>query len=398
MYGLATIPLADGRVFTVGVGPQSRLVAPSRVARFLAGTGGEPEPPYRLTVSPVEPGGPPPSTRATWQRSGWTIRGQRVVELPGGRRHVHAQVDLGGLSPVLQRGLLLLVLDFGVLAALWLVVDVVGGRLVPNLRATYPRALRSLRARLTVSLAAFFVVPTVALAVWSYERQADEFLRSRELLITRTLRDASSALEDLSLDRALALREVAQNVDAELVLSTDGVQRASSAPVLGDLGLLDWLVPPEAFTRLVYGDHLELTLPQENTPQPVLVGYAVLGGTSDILSSPQLLSDEALGVREEELGVAVMVAALLGIMAAIVLSGLAARALARPLGRLAQAALVAGAGERPAPADGTMPSELEPVYRSIEQAAVDVEKGRRRSACWPGARWRAKSRTRSRIR
>ncbi len=375
VYGLATIPLADGRVLTVGVGPQSRLVVPSRVARFLSGAGGETEPPYRLSVSPVEAGGQLPSPHPSWRRDGWTIRGERVVGLPGGRRHVHAQVDLGGLSPLLQRGLLVLVLDFGVLVALWLVVDLVGGRLVPNIRAALPRSLHSLRARLTLSLAAFFVVPTVALAVWSYERQGEEFLRSRELLITRTLRDASSALEDLSLDRALALRQVAENVDAELVLTTGGVQRTSSAPVLSDLGLMDWLVPPAAFTRLVYGDYLELTLRQETTPQPVLVGYTALGGTSDILLSPQLLTDEALGSREEDLGVAVMVAAVVGIVAAIVLSGLAARALARPLAHLAQAALAAGTGERPVPPGGPMPSELEPVYRSIEQAAADVERG-----------------------
>jgi signal transduction histidine kinase len=375
IYGLATIPLSDGHVLAVGVGPQSRLVAPSRVERFLAGPGTEAEPPYRLSVSPVEAEGAPATTRASWQRDGWTIRGERVVAMPGGRRHVHAQVDLGGLSPLLQRGLLVLVLDFGVLAILWLILDLLGGRLVPNLRAAYPRRVHSLRARLTVSLAAFFVVPTVALAVWSYERQGDEFLRSRELLITRTLRDASSALEDLSASRDLALREVAQNVDAELVFTAGGVQRASSSPVLSDLGLVDWLVPPAAYTRLAYGDYLELTLRQATSPQPVLVGYTVLGGTSDILVSPQLLSDEALGARQEDLGVAVMVAAVLGIVAAIVLSGLAAHALARPLGQLAHAALAAGTGERPVPPRGPMPSELEPVYRAIEQAAADVERG-----------------------
>jgi len=364
-------------VVAVGVGPQSRLLAPSRVEGFLAGPGAEAEPPYRLSVSPVEAEGAPATARVTWTRDGWTIRGERVVAMPGGRRHVHAQVDLGGLSPLLQRGLLVLVLDFGVLAVLWLILDLLAGRLAPNLRAAFPRSVHSLRARLTVSLAAFLVVPTVALAVWSYERQGDEFLRSRELLITRTLRDASAALEDLSADRDSALREVAENVDAELVLTSGGTRLASSSPVLSDLGLVDWLVPPQAYTRLVYGDYLELTLRQATSPQPVLVGYTILGGggTTDVLASPQLLSDEALGARQEDLGVAVMVAAVIGIVAAIVLSGLAARALARPLGQLAHAALAAGTGERPVPPRGPMPSELEPVYRAIEQAAADVERG-----------------------
>ena len=35
-------------------------------------------------------------------------------------------------------------------------------------------------------------IETVALAAWSYERQEDEFLRSRELLMSRTLRDAGA--------------------------------------------------------------------------------------------------------------------------------------------------------------------------------------------------------------
>jgi signal transduction histidine kinase len=379
VYGLATMPLGDGRVLTVTVGPQTELVTPTRVARLLAGAGAEPASPYRLTLSPREPAGPAPGARATWVRSGWTIRGQRVLELPGGPRHVHAQVDLGGLSSLLQQGLLLLVLDFGVLAALWLVVELVSGRLVPNLRAWVPRVRRSLRARLTVSLAAFFVVPTVALAAWSYARQEDEFLRSRELLMSRTLRDAGAALEDATGDTAAALGDVAQNVDAELVLSQGGRLVASSAPVLSDLGLVDWLLPPRVFMRLTLGDYLELTSREEDTPQPVLVGYRLLAPAGEsqasVLSSPQLLSDEALGAREEELGIAVLVAAVLGIVAAVFLSGLAARALALPLRHLADAALAAGTGARPAPAGRAMPSELESVYRAIEQAAADVEKG-----------------------
>ena len=378
LYGLATIPLADGRVVAVAAGPKSGLVVPSRAARFLAGAGEEPEPPYRLTLSPLESGSD--LAHATWERSGWTIRGERVLELPGGHRHVHAQVELGGLSALLQRGLLLLVLDFGVLAALWLVVDVVGGRFGPNVARWMPRALRSLRARLTVSLAAFFVLPTVALALWSYSRQGDEFRRSRELLIGRTLQDAAAALEGDTVADARQLGDVAQRVDAELVLSRGGMLETSSAPVLADVGLVDWLVPAEPFSRLALGDYLEVTREQDDTPQPVLVGYHLLqksasAGQTSILASPQLLSDPALSGREEDLGIAVLVATVLGVVAALVLSGLAARALARPIGHLTRAALRAGSGEHPSPVAGTMPSELEPVYRAIEQTAADVERG-----------------------
>ncbi len=378
VFGLATIPLSDGRVVAVAVGPQTSLVSPSRVARFLSGSPDEPVPPYRLTISPLEPRAPP-AQGISWERAGWTLRGERVVAFPGGHRHVHAQVDLGGLSDLLQRGLLLLVLDFGVLAVLWLVVDVAGGRFVPNLRAWLPQAMRSLRARLTVSLAAFFVLPTMAFALWSYGRQGDEFRRSRELLIARTLQDAGTALELDSVNPVLSLGDDAQRVDAELALSQGGVLQASSAPVLEDLGLQDWLLPPTVYTRLRYGDYIELTQQLANAPQPVLVGYRMLrsaeAAPASVLSSLQLLSDPTLAVREEDVSIAVLVAAVLGIIAALVLSGLAARALARPLRNLARAALAAGAGERPAPAAAALPSELEPVYRAIEEAAADVERG-----------------------
>lgn len=388
VYGLATIPLSDGRVVAVGVGPQSVLVAPTRVGSFLAAVGGEAggvgggaepaAPPYRLTLAPPEPRGPPPASEASWTRVGWTIRGERAVRLPGGARHVHGQVDLGNLSDLLQRGLLLLVLDVGVLAGLWLLVDVLGGRFVADLRAWWP-TMRSLRSRLTVVLAAFFVLPTVGFALWSYGTQGDQFRRSRELLIDRTLQDAGAALEPDSTGLALGLGDVAQRVGAELVLSRGGVLRASSAPVLADLGLVDWLLPPSVYTRLVYGDYIELTDELADAPQPVMVGYRLLQSSdlrrASVLSSLQLLRDRTLTGREADLSIAVLVAAVLGIVAALFLSGAAARALARPLGDLAHAALVAGSGERPAPAAATLPSELEPVYRAIEQAAADVERG-----------------------
>jgi signal transduction histidine kinase len=220
----------------------------------------------------------------------------------------------------------------------------------------------------------------VALALWSYSRQGDEFRRSRELLIGRTLQDAAAVLEGDTIADAKEIADVSQRVDAELVLSRGGALEASSAPVLADLGLTDWLVPAEPFARLALGDYLEVTREQDETPQPVLVGYHLLLKSAEqaqtsILASPQLLSDPALSGREEDLGIAVLVAAVLGIVAAIVLSGLAARALALPIGHLTRAALRAGSGEHPSPVAGTMPSELEPVYRAIEQTAADVERG-----------------------
>jgi signal transduction histidine kinase len=379
LHGIAAIPLADGTVLTVAVGPRSRLVAPSRLARFLSGDVGDADPPYDVELTPPQHSRATPTVRMAWRRAGWDVLGERVLDLPGGARHAHAVVDLRGASPLLQRGALVLVLDVGILIALWLLVELVDGRAIPAFRAWWPRQRRSLRARLTVSLALFFVLPTLAFAAWSVGRLGEEFRSARELLLQRTLRDAAAALA-AEPEPAAAVSATARRVDAELTLLRGGVLMATSAPVLADLGLTDRLVPADVFTRLAYGDELELSVAQAASPVPTLVGYRLLERAephaAGILAAPELLGDVTLRRREADLGITVLVASVVGILAALVLSGLAARALAEPLQRLREDALAVGAGGTPeAPPEG-MPVELEPVRAAIVQAAADVEAGR----------------------
>jgi signal transduction histidine kinase len=381
VHSVAGVPLEDGSVLTVVVGPLTRLAPATRVSRLLAGAPPELDPPYSLVLSPPTPG-VAPSERARWRRDGWTVRGDRVLDLPGGARHVHAAIELGGPSPVLQRGVLALALDLAILVALWLLVELADGRSLPAFRQMAPRAYRSLRFRLTVSLAVFFVLPTLVFAVWSYGRLGEEFRSARALLLRRTLRDAGAVLRDTE-PAAGAIAEAARRVDAELVLSSGGVLVAASAPAMADLGLADHLVSAEVYPRLVYGDELEAEAIDEEAPLPVLVGYRLLArdpaepNAARILAAPDILSDQTLRRREGDLGIAVMVATLAGLIAALVLSGVAARALAQPVQRLREAALKVGAGERPPPETEVMPVELEPVHAAIRQAAEDIEAAQR---------------------
>ena len=377
---VAAVPLADGRVLTLVVGPRTRLVPPTRIGRFLAG-GREAEPPYRIAISPPEPAPTSPPARVRWRRAGWSLRGERLLMLPGGARHVRVQVDLRGPTAVLQRGLLVLLFDVAALALLWLGIEAAGGRLVPAVRARWPRASRSLRLRLTLGLALFFVVPAVAAAAWSWSRLGDEFRRTRESLLRQTLRDAGGVLGPDVRDPGAALATLARRVDADLTLLQDGRLVAVSATVLSDLGLVDLFVPPAAYRRLAFGDDLDVTLRQEASLGDVLAGYRVVRGGAAanpvILGAVELVSDAARARREQDLGIATLVAAALGLLAAIVLSGIAARALAEPIRQLRAAALAVGAGEGPGVRPEHLPGELDPVYGALQQAAADVERAQR---------------------
>jgi signal transduction histidine kinase len=381
LHGIAAIPVGTSGVVTVAVGPRSRLVPPSRLALFLLLAARDPDPPFDVALAPPGPTASAADSAVLWERDGWALRGERSIVLPEGLRHVHAIVDLRSPSALLQRGLLTLALDVALFVALWLAVEGLAGRAGPALRQWWPAARRSLRARLTVSLALFFVIPTLAFAAWSFGRLEDEFQSARVLLLQRSLRDAAAILARDTARADSALSAAARQLDAELLLSRGGVLVASSAPVLQDLGLVDWLVPGSVYARLAYGDEAEMTWLQEAVPAPTVVGYRLLDrgepGEADLLATPEFLSDRALRRGEGDLGIAVLVASLLGCLAALVLSGVAARALAEPLQRLRRDALAVATGEPPAAERGRLPIELEPIHGALSQAAADVEAGQR---------------------
>jgi signal transduction histidine kinase len=386
LHGVAAIPLGASRALTIVIGPPSRLIAPTRQARLVYGAGNEPEPPYEIALAPPGGAAPAPSAPVVWTRTGWTIRGERRIALPGGARHVHAQIDLRDPAALLQRGVLVLGLDVAVLVVLWLLVEIATGRAGPALARWWERSRRSLRLRLSVTLALFFIVPALAFSVWTQGRFEEQFRSARELLLQRTLRDAAAVV---SADTAAAgaapadgaVGRTAERVDAELFLTRGGVLAASSAPVLGDLGLADALVPSDVYRRLVLGDEIELTTWQAAAPAPVLVGYRLLAragpGGPAILAAPDVAGDRALRRREADLGIALLVGVLAGALAAVVLSGVAARALALPLQRLRGAALAVGSGAPPALTSADVPVELEPIRSALAQAAADVEAGQR---------------------
>src|SRR5437667_12187421 len=138
VHYILVAPLANGTVLTVGVGPRTRLLPPNRVARFLRGDPGV-QPPYTILLSPTS------HTLATgnavaWRREGWTARGERQIDLPGGGRHGHLAVALGGPWALLVRGILVVGLDVALLGGVWLLGLVVAD----GWRARLPRLVTTL--------------------------------------------------------------------------------------------------------------------------------------------------------------------------------------------------------------------------------------------------------------
>ncbi|HEY6099150.1 MAG TPA: hypothetical protein VIW03_06955, partial [Anaeromyxobacter sp.] len=379
VHYILVAPLRNGTVLTVAVGPRTRLLPPNRVARFLRGDPGV-EPPYTITLSlPSQAsviGG-----AVEWRREGWTVRGERAVDLPGGVRHVHLRVALGGPWSLLVRGILVVGFDVALLAGVWLFGLVVAEGSRARMPALVTALRTSYRAQLTSVLVAFFVLPVLGFAAWSFARLADEARRSGDLLIRQTLRDAAGGAETVAEDRPEAigqsLAELSRRLDAELWLYRSGVLVATSSPVMAELGLVDPLLAPAAY-RVTLEDELELTTDERTAGRPTRVGYRVVAagppGEQAVLAAPQLLDDERVRRQQEDLALALVLGTVVGLFAAVYLAGLAARRLAKPVAALRAAALAVGRGSEPPAFPSGTPREFEPVLSAFDRMVTDVRR------------------------
>ena len=374
-YVLA-VPYADGSVVTVGVGPRSRAFPPVRVARFLRGE--------RVLSAPYEISLSEPFARSlpdspSWRREGWVARSERSLDSPSGTRHVHLRVDLGTPTQLLVRGVLVVLVDVALVGLLWLAGYGLAGPVrlaVPGLGRAWAR---SYRGQLTVVLSVFFVAPTVGFAAWSIVRVQAEADSGAQLLTRQTLRDAAVATRDLGSDLggpgADGLRDLGGRFGADLLVYESGMLVATSTPVLQQLGLVDPYLPPNAYRHLLIEDDLEVALEAVIGGRSTQVGYRNIGmwrGRPLVLGSPRLVDDAELLARRQDLALTLTLATLGGLAAAAWLAALAARALAKPVHALREAAVSIGQGRPAPPRDPSVPAEFVPVVEGLERMAQDV--------------------------
>ncbi|MBA3345352.1 MAG: hypothetical protein H0T44_08640, partial [Gemmatimonadales bacterium] len=392
IHYIMTVRVTPEQVLTAAVGPRSELVLPGRIGRLLDPSG-QSSPLYRLTLSP--PADPTAATfpEPRWEREGWVVRNEYPLALPGGVRMVHAAVDLRGPVPLFVRGVLVVLLDAALLGLLWFLAEVVTGARLP--RPRWRSLARSFRIRLAATLAAFFILPAVGFAAWSFSRLAEEVERSRDILITQTLRDAvisaGGSLRTGGPAINERLSELSRRVDADLAVYEGGRLAGTSTQVLEDLGVMTQLLDPVAFEALALEGELEVTLDGSIPRLAERVGYRVVQpgspSTIGVLATPQLADGSLLAVRQLDLALVLLLATLAGVTAALVGAGRASRWLSRPVAELRRSALALGKGQPMPTHSENPPLEFEPVFGAFERMAADIrssqsalEAARRRTA------------------
>ena len=365
-YGVrvVAVPMRGGAL-TIMLAPRTRLIGSDAYARWYGLNPGESiEPPYTVQVF----GDPlPPRETIRWRRLGSELHGDWPVRGPDGPARAHVEVDLRALDSLIPRGGLLLLIDLAAVGLVWLLAATADGRIGRWLRLRR-RRVRSYRTRLSLALFLFFLVPAAAFAVWSWKQLVNDAQQSRQLLVTETIRAVTG-------DRRQPdwLRRESARLDTKLLLYDAGVLVDASDSLFAELSPLGSLLRPEVNEVLV-ADEVSTTWSEPLVGATGMMGYRVMPGSrgSVVLAAPARVDDVQLDRRRRDLGVLVLFATAVGAVAALWLSAVAARQLARPIGVLRTAARAVARGERELPFEGEATNEFLPVFRAFEAMAEDL--------------------------
>jgi len=371
----AIVTPTDSGAVSIVVAPKSRLIPMDPFARLM-GIEAPPEtdPPYAIQLAPTPASRAPASTRATWRRRGNELRGDWNAPAGEGPARVQAEVELRPMAVLVPRGTLIVLLDLAIVALLWLTSVAADGVAARWIAARRRRWARSYRIRLTLALFAFFMVPAIAFAVWSYQQLSTDAARARELLVRETLRavtPSDSAADWLGRD--------SYRLGTPLFLYRDGRLESASDTLLHEIAPAGrWLPPDVARAMLVHGEVTAQRM-QRVGDSRTLFGYRaaeLASGEPAVLSAPARADELALGRRARDLGILVLFATAIGALAALGLSGIAARQLARPIGSLRKAALALAGGEREPRLEGEPTAEFQPVFAAFRRMMADLNASR----------------------
>ncbi|MES3033661.1 MAG: ATP-binding protein [Gemmatimonadota bacterium] len=375
VYQVLAVPFSDSTVTTVIVEPRARTAAAAPAVAALLGytppTSGAP--PYRFELGEVQ-ADRKLDDGMRWTRERGVFDGSRVVPTVLGPLQAHARIEVATGWSLIQRGSLLVAADLALLFALAAAAGLTRAGTWRWWRMRRRSWRGSYRLRLTVVLLLFFVVPLSVLTVWSFQRLRIDDAEKRELLVREFLRAVDRSGERPELEQA------SRRIGVPLLGYSVGRLVDVSDELFGALAPVGLFLPPDVALALAPGGSLTATSTVSVAGTNVLLSYLSTRGARGeriVVGAPAVLEEETFDQRREALVILLLFGALSGVLAALWLSGLAARQFARPIGALRDAAVAVAAGERAPHLDEAPPSEFVPVFNAFRSMADDLRESAR---------------------
>ncbi|MEP6904662.1 MAG: ATP-binding protein [Gemmatimonadales bacterium] len=318
---------ADNGVTTVVVSPRTQLIPPEPFVSLLGfAPPARTDPPYTLTISDIAPSVAAQSI--LWSRIGSGLHGDAFIQTSRGVARVHAEVDLRSYAALGERTVLIVILDAAIAGLLWALGAMAEGAFARWLRARGGKWVRSYHGRLTLALLAFFVIPALAFAFWSYQRLRTDDRDVRDLLVRETLEAVVGRTDSSNLEA------VPRPYNRPLFLYSGGLLSVTSDALLDDLAPAGRALPPPVYVNLAEHGELNASWQQYVGATRVLFGYRAASGPRQeryVVAAPARSDELTLDRRRRDLAILVLFATVMGAFAALWLSRIAARRLARDL-------------------------------------------------------------------
>jgi len=326
---LAAVAHPSGGATSVMVLPRTRLLNRNPYAALLGmapPSGGDP--PYDVALTDVTPAVNADTVRLRWHRMGDELHGDRLISTSAGTMRAHVEIDLRSVWARAERGSLVLLFDLLLAGLFWLLGTSAEKGFVRWMRVRAARWIYTYHARLTLALFAFFVIPAIAFAVWSYQRLRSDDVQTREVLVRETLNAVTAGNEYQQLPGA------ARRFDTPLFLYSNGLLDRTSDSLLDVLAPTGRPLPPPVELSLAGGGELSALWEAKLGSSKMLFGFSAGVGPEQqryVLAAPARSDDIVLDRRRRDLGMLVLFATAVGALAALWLSGIAAKRLARDL-------------------------------------------------------------------
>jgi signal transduction histidine kinase len=317
-------------ITTAVAAPRTQLVSPDPFVSLLGfSLPVRTDPPYSLTISDVAPSARLRTDSIDWRRIGNEMHGDRLIQTSRGMVRAHAEVDLRSIAARGERLVLIVILNVAIAGFLWALGAIAEGGFLRWVRARAGKWIRSYRGRLTLALSAFFAIPALAFSVWSYQRLRNDDRDVRELLVRETLDAVVS-----SADSGNAVGSVPRPYNTPLFLYSGGLLTAASDSLLDVLSPAGRALPVRVHLEIASRGELNASWQHDIGRSQVLFGYRAAAGPERqhyVVSAPARSDELAIDRRRRDLTILVLFATVLGALAAIWLSGVAAKRLARDL-------------------------------------------------------------------
>lgn len=371
VHHLLSVPLGGGRFLTGAIPPRRTIDAPPGLGPLFAsvGAGGGQE--FLTLVRTVDQDVPAEGGPVAWTRNDEGWRGEGLARFPDGPYSVFYTLSIPNLQVMLARATLVLALNLGAFAALWLVsVGILGMRLPGPLdwRGLY----HSFRARVTWTLFGFFILSSVLFGALAYRTLAGASERTATALAERVV----SQIGEAYLEEGGSMELLARRVGADLLEYRDGELVGGSVDELIELGLYEGWVDPRIYDDLETRQRLRASKVENLGGWQYVLAHRRLPD-GDIVASPVPLRAGAAALRRRDVADLLGFAVVLGPVLSLALALFVGQALTRPIQTLQVASERVGSGNLAVHLPEDRVDEFGSVFAAFNRMVLRLDNARR---------------------